>query len=177
MSEMKLKINYGIHHVGINVSDIGKALNFYRDLLGMQVMARERGEGFEVVFLLMPETTTQLELVYYEPDPASPRSRGYEYTAIGAQHLCFETRDIEKVYRRLEQAQMISLEKLECVPQQGVKFFYARDPDGSVIEFMEMRPQDAPFPGGLLANLLHILLWLVGILLRKQAERSFAKRG
>ena len=78
-----------VHHVGITVSDIERSILFYRDLLGMQLVARrpcvEEGyvaeqTGYEEVklsvasFRVRPDSPNSLEVVQYLNHTAQPAS-------------------------------------------------------------------------------------------------------
>jgi catechol 2,3-dioxygenase-like lactoylglutathione lyase family enzyme len=62
----------------------------------------------------------------------------------GIAHLCFEVSDLEVEYERLKRAGVI----FHCPPQRmddenlddSVRVTYARDPDGNILEFVQIGP-------------------------------------
>ena len=104
---------YGLHHVGLTVSDLERSVVFYRDLLGLSLVRRRsadadylgRQTGYPGVrlevasFRLAPAGGPTLELVQYvthaggATDPATNRA--------GNSHLCFQVEDIHLAYDAL----------------------------------------------------------------------------
>src|SRR5450759_3525854 len=101
-----------IDHVGVTVSDMDRALAFYRDLLGLRVIADATVAGPEVAELLGLEIPVQLriadldsgdgrivELIQY----LQPKGRriAYESSDPASAHIAFTVDDLEAVRERL----------------------------------------------------------------------------
>jgi len=142
-------------HVSFTVEDLERSLEFYRDTLGMKLVARmERvGEdisrivGFEnahlrIAFLELPRAGgMQLELIEY----VSPRGRPIDRDTCnpGSAHICFNVEDIPSAYEALRGRGVAF--KSEPVPiQTGVNkggyAVYFLDPDGNTLELVQ-RPK------------------------------------
>lgn len=134
------------HHVGVVVTDLDAALEFYRETLGLEVVEEFTlaGEGIATAIdvddatghfaHLTAETDgTRIELIEYEPagDDTHP-------TAInqhGAIHIGFAVADLQAFYEALPaDADPISQpQRIEL----GLEILFFRDPDGNVIEVVE----------------------------------------
>jgi catechol 2,3-dioxygenase-like lactoylglutathione lyase family enzyme len=138
----------GLHHVGVSVANLERAIGFYRGVLGMEVVHRGifGGELYELVLGLKDvagKVATlrlgTLEIEVFEFD--SPRPRLVEPNRPvcdhGISHFCLHVSDIHGEYARLKAAGVA----FHCPPQN---FFgkamatYGRDPDGNVFELLEM---------------------------------------
>ena len=141
----------GVHHVNVTVKDMDRSLAFYRDTIGCELLpgggireGEEISEGVGIpnvrlknYKLRMPNSETILELIEYvsvKGKPAGPRSIADFH--IG--HLCFTVDDLDAVYRQLVEKKVRFLSKPVVVKQTGAKFNYAYDPDGNLIEFVQL---------------------------------------
>jgi catechol 2,3-dioxygenase-like lactoylglutathione lyase family enzyme len=152
----------GIHHTAISTSDLQRSVRFYRDLLGFQEVFSSSWEiGSEVADRIvgLKDSAAQLvmlrlgnvclELFQY----ASPRPKPGESTRPvcdhGITHICLDVTDIEAEYERLKAAGM----RFHCPPQDvgggirdagGIRATYGRDPDGNVVELLEVKDAGNP---------------------------------
>jgi glyoxylase I family protein len=140
-------------HVGITVSDMDRALRFYRDMLGLKVVG-DVTFGGEEADTLTQEKGTQLRAVYLrsveEPKGAplellhflSPLAEGKPYAGIknpGITEVAFWVKDIEKTYTDLtaQGVQFYSRPQLFKLDGYKVKAVYFRDPDGTTLELLQ----------------------------------------
>ena len=109
------------NHAMIYARDVGKALAFYRDRLGL-ILLQEVGHGGMIVYarLRSPGGDSTIALHVLE--------RGAEL-ATGGVRLYFEIEDLEGVVARL-QAEGVTFSKLPAVMPWGWKHAYLDDPDG-----------------------------------------------
>lgn len=83
-----------IHHVGIAVRDLDKALEFYRDVLGLHVHAMDTVEDQGVRAALLTIGESEIELL----EPTSPEAnmaKFIERKGEGLHHICFNTPDVD----------------------------------------------------------------------------------
>jgi methylmalonyl-CoA epimerase len=83
-----------IHHVGIAVRDLDKALEFYRDVLGLHVHAMDTVEDQGVRAALLTIGESEIELL----EPTSPdanMAKFIERKGEGLHHICFNTPDVD----------------------------------------------------------------------------------
>ncbi|OBG40354.1 VOC family protein [Mycobacterium sp. E3198] len=132
-------------HLVIGVSDMDRALAFYRDALGMDVVfetlisgepfdavlhAKKKQEGRVVGGLLGGLMVESLSL------GAKPTADEPRRTATGIHNVSLSVRDLDDTHRRLSAA--------GCTPDQdpfeigGVRMFFVKDPDGTPVEFIEL---------------------------------------
>jgi catechol-2,3-dioxygenase len=118
-------------HVGLNVTDLERSLDFYARVLGFEVMGESREEGREYAFLGHDGT---LLLTLWQQSGA-----GFRTDTAGLHHLSFQVETVEDV-RRAEAALLeIAVEFAYdgVVPHgegaaSGGIFFH--DPDGTRLE-------------------------------------------
>jgi catechol 2,3-dioxygenase-like lactoylglutathione lyase family enzyme len=144
----------GLRHVGISVANIERALGFYRDLLGMQIVGQSnfsdeqysrilglKGAVGRVVLLGLADMQIELfEFAQPVPTPGNPRRPVCDH---GITHICIEVGDIESEYQRLKVAGV----EFHCPPLEffgTVKATYGRDPDGNVLELTQTLTTDIP---------------------------------
>jgi len=125
-----------IGHVHLKVSDLERALRFYRDVLGFEVVQR-LGEG--AVFLSAGGYHHHLGLNTWESRGGAappPGSTGLYHVAIRYP----DRRTLADAYLRLTRAGI----PLEGAADHGVsEALYLRDPDGNGVELYRDRPREA----------------------------------
>jgi len=127
-----------IGHNALRVTDMGKSVAFYQDVVGMTKefeVLDEAGNPW-IVYLKAGERQF-LELFY---DGVRDHSRDYDGKKIGYHHFCVEIKDLEKTGERLLDAGYIN--STETKPggdhNQG---FWINDPDGNAVEFVNYSPK------------------------------------
>jgi len=81
-----------IAHVGIAVPDIGEALGFYRDVLGLQPHPPETADGATIVSL--PFGGSEVELLA-PGDAEGPIARFLAKRGPGIHHVCYRVADLD----------------------------------------------------------------------------------
>lgn len=150
----------GQHHVGITVSDLDEAIDFYHGVLGLELASEPSpvfddptlgpavgvpGARLRCVLLALGDGL--LELLEYRA-PASPIERPLPQNALGAQHVAFAVPDAAARKRELEARGVRFLSEINVVddgPLAGWRWVYFRDPDGNALELVEIayeRPEE-----------------------------------
>jgi catechol 2,3-dioxygenase-like lactoylglutathione lyase family enzyme len=143
-----------IQHTAISTSDLERALGFYRDLLGFEVISDQtwekgsRASGNAERIMALEDVTTRavmlhlggtlLELFEFDSPTPAPSDPERPVCDHGFTHICLQVSDIDAEYARLERAGM----RFHCPPQRigrGTAVTYGRDFDGNVIELLEMK--------------------------------------
>jgi methylmalonyl-CoA/ethylmalonyl-CoA epimerase len=89
-----------LHHVAIAVRDLGKAFDFYRDVLGFEPAGEESVPEQKVRVAFFKGGDTLIELV--APSAAdAPIAKFLEIRGPGLHHICIEVDDIEAEMARL----------------------------------------------------------------------------
>jgi catechol 2,3-dioxygenase-like lactoylglutathione lyase family enzyme len=146
----------GVAHVNVNCADLARSLAFYRDLVGLTPLTHthpppQDGGGFGLpgrvewdAYLLHDERGLggpALDLLEWKlPKPVGRPHPGAN--ALGMFRLCLSVPDVEATYARLAAAGVPCLSRPVSAPIDpasglSVRFFCARDPDGTTIEFLE----------------------------------------
>lgn len=132
------------HHVGITVSDLDRAVKFYRDVLGLEVLNRfsvggeafARGVGIDgasAEFAHLDADGARVELVEY--DPEGEDATGDELNQPGANHLGLAVDDLDSFYGNLpDDAETISEPQ---TTESGTRILFVRDPERNLIELLE----------------------------------------
>lgn len=140
-------------HVGITVSDMDRALRFYRDLLGLKVvgdvtyagdetakLTQEKGATLRAVYLRSQEDKkgAPIELLHF----VEPAGEGKPYDRLtnpGITEVAFWVKDIEKTYTELRErgVKFYSPPQLFDLDGYKVKAVYFRDPDGTTLELVQ----------------------------------------
>jgi lactoylglutathione lyase len=121
-------------HACVGVSDLTRAETFYREALGVEVRDRYTSEaGWTVSFLKNTLTEMELELVAWagQPDRRLVQSQDI--------HIGVSVDDLEAEHRRLS-ALAPTVEPIVDHLVEGkpfARYFFAADPDGNWIEFLE----------------------------------------
>ena len=125
-----------IGHIHLKVSDLERALRFYRDLLGFEVTMLY---GAQAAFLSAGGYHHHLGLNTWHSQggpPAPVNSAGLYHTAI----LYPSRKDLATIYARLLEANY----PLSGASDHGVsEALYLNDPDGNGVELYWDRPRDA----------------------------------
>ena len=124
-----------IGHIHLKVSDLDRALGFYRDVLGFEVTQRY---GSQAVFLSAGGYHHHIALNTWESQGGPPPPSG----TTGLYHLAivYPTRTaLADALRRLMAANI----SLEGASDHGVsEALYLRDPDGNGVELYWDRPRE-----------------------------------
>ena len=133
-------------HLVVGVTDMDRALAFYRDVLGMEVVFETliSGEPFDaalhatrkqegrVVGGLLGGLMVELLSLGAKPAAEKPAHRG----VTGIHNVSLSVTDLDDAHRRITAA--------GYTPDQdpfeigGVRMFFVKDPDGTRVEFIEL---------------------------------------
>jgi len=113
-----------INFQSIPVDDQQRALEFYRDKLGLTVQTdAPYGEGFRWIFMEIPGAGTKLHF-----------ARRTEIAVTGVPTLCFISDDVDVETKRLAAAGVTITDGPEDAPwSPGVRWAMIRDSEGNLI--------------------------------------------
>ena len=146
-----------VAHIGITVRDMDKAVEFYRDTLGLKVIGDVTIQGDEASTVTqVPNTKLRAVYLRYEGDPKGPPiellhfiepkgDNGKPYPGLanpGITEVAFWVKDIEKTYQELQAkgVDFYSAPQLFDLDGEGygkVKAVYFRDLDGTTLELLQ----------------------------------------
>ncbi len=134
-----------LFHVGLTVTELGRSLAFYRDVVGLEVLSTVDvdSEGFRRL-TANPEATLrtsllaagsfQLQLVEYRSGGGARLELDHRHA--GAPHLSFWVDGLGGLRDRLLGVGVTVTSEIESVVP-GIRSFYVSDPDGVPVEFIE----------------------------------------
>lgn len=116
------------HHASLLVADTGRALAFYRDLLGLAVEDGRPDLGYPGAWLQVGGCQIHL-LELPNPDPVTgrPLHGGRD------RHIALLVSDLEGLAHRLREAGVSFTQS-----RSGRRALFCRDPDGNALELIEL---------------------------------------
>ncbi|GGG62242.1 glyoxalase [Kocuria dechangensis] len=124
-----------LNHAVLFVADLDRAVDFYTEVFGMAVAAREAGA--KAAFLRLPRSGNHHDLGLFGVGPgAPPRRRG----GIGLYHLAWQVDTIEELAAARDQLVAVGAYIGES-SHGATKSVYGVDPDGNEFEIMWMLPR------------------------------------
>ena len=146
---------HGIHHVALSTGQIDRMVDFYCENLGFELVYRSAWESGsvqvdQVVGLagsaartaMLRSDSVYLEMFEYSSPAGRPSDPDRPVNDHGYTHFCLQVSDIDAEYERLVAAGM----RFNCrphpvpdpPPRGAVRSIYGRDPDGNVVELLEL---------------------------------------
>ncbi len=136
-----------LFHVGLTVKNLGRSVAFYRDVIGMEegepleLKSKAYGEytknpDAHIKFMYLTSDSFTLQLIEYVGGGGTPLD--LQHNRVGCPHLAFNVPDADTKYREVQRSsegQVIS-DIVQLSPRS--RNFYARDPDGVLIEFCQL---------------------------------------
>jgi len=127
-----------IAHIGIAVENLGDALAFYRDVLGLVPRAPETADGATIVSL--PFGGPEVELL--EPaTPDGPIARFLAKRGPGIHHVCYEVADLDAAMERCRAAGYRLVDETPRTGAHGrrIAFVHPKSTAGILIELTQAR--------------------------------------
>ena len=126
-----------IHHVGIVVPDLDKAMSFWRDLLGLAVVKTAVVHDQGVKAALLKAGESEIELL----EPLVADNGVGKFLARrggGLHHVCFETDDVT---RELDGARAKGIQLIDQKPRAGLAgmicFLHPKATRGVLVEYAQ----------------------------------------
>jgi methylmalonyl-CoA/ethylmalonyl-CoA epimerase len=126
-----------IHHVGIVVPDLEKAMGLWRDLLGLSLTKSATIQDQGVKAALLKVGDSEIELL----EPVNPDNGVGKFLSRrggGLHHVCFETED---VVRELEAARAKGIQLIDQKPRPGLAgmicFLHPKATRGVLVEYAQ----------------------------------------
>jgi glyoxylase I family protein len=140
-------------HTGITVSNLERSLAFWRDVLGFELShtAHQTGEmakeitgvpGAELnLAVLKTPSGHKIELLEYVAPAERKRRVDLRPCDVGSVHVALIVDDLETILSAIQASGWKAAGKpqtLQSGPNAGKRVVYVRDPDGTIIEFMQL---------------------------------------
>ena len=149
----------GVHHHGVTVSDLDRALRFYHDVLGLEFFTEPSpvfggpelaqgagvpGASLRTACLLAGDDI--VELIEYVTPPAANQVP-HPQNSLGAQHIALRVTNVHAAAERLRTAGVPFLSEPNTVDEgvlAGWRWVYFTDPDGISVELVEVAYERPP---------------------------------
>ena len=138
-----------IRHIGIVVRDIDKALHFYRDLLGLNIV-KDMNELDPYIDRILnlhdvsvrtvkmaADDGNLIELLHFKSHVAVIEKQRKIYS-VGCSHVAFTVENLDEEYKRLRNEDIIFNSLPQYSPDGYAKVAFCNDPDGTSIELVEV---------------------------------------
>jgi len=143
----------GVHHHGVTVSDLDRAIRFYHDVLGLELVSEPSpvfggpalGPATGVPAASLRQVCLAagddiVELIEWATPPA-PDGAPFPLHALGAQHLALRVSDLNSIVESLTAAGTRFFSGPNAVDDgvlAGWRWVYFADPDGISVELVEI---------------------------------------
>jgi catechol 2,3-dioxygenase-like lactoylglutathione lyase family enzyme len=122
--------------VGLVTTDLGRALAFYHEVLGLALGPRlELDDGSVIASVHCGGS--RLKLYQPVPAPTAAAPGGGHRAATGWRYVTIHVTDAAALHRRLDAAGVTIPVPLRTSPQR--RTFFVQDPDGNNVELVETR--------------------------------------
>lgn len=138
-----------IRHVGLVVSNMEKALEFYQNLLGLKIQGTTDEKGdfinqllveksieLKTIKLSADDNATRIELIEFV-NPKSNKNKKIELSIPGFTHVALTVNNLGEMYLRLRNAGV----QFNCPPKLSpdgkLKVIFCKDFEGNYLELIE----------------------------------------
>jgi len=128
-----------IAHIALSVSNLTKSITFYHRHFGLICKEKyaHRDIGLKIAILKKGDFALELfEFKKYKPLPEYRKDLDTDLRTIGVKHFSLEIGNIARLYKKLKRAK-VSFATDMRVFDNGLRYFFIKDPDGNLVEMME----------------------------------------
>ena len=128
-----------INHIGVAVKDLDKAIELYRDQLGLEFKGIDVVESQKVKVAFFKIGETNIELVAPTSED-SPIAKYLEKNREGIHHICFEVEDINKTLNELKSrgVKLINEEPRKGAHGTLIAFIHPKSTNGVLTEICQV---------------------------------------
>ncbi len=128
-----------INHIGVAVKDLDKAIELYRDKLGLEFKGTDVVESQKVKVAFFKIGETNIELVAATSEE-SPIAKYLEKNREGIHHICFEVEDINSALTELKNrgVKLINEEPKKGAHGTLVAFIHPKSTNGVLTEICQV---------------------------------------
>jgi catechol 2,3-dioxygenase-like lactoylglutathione lyase family enzyme len=122
-----------VDHIAINCIDLGKSLDFYGRVLGMEQLQTVDCGDFDIVYFALPHGA-RLELFdYHGKNPIL----SHKEDDSGLRHIAFQVEDVA-AHERMLRSEGVEITLATCdLPNLQARVLLFLDPNGVTVEFCE----------------------------------------
>ncbi|TDO06413.1 MULTISPECIES: VOC family protein [Mycobacteriaceae] len=123
-----------LNHAVLFVADLSRAVRFYTEVFGMELVAREA--GLNAAFLRLPRSGNHHDLGLFGVNVAAPRA----HRSTGLYHLAWQLDTVDELVE-FRQTLLVAGAYTGEASHGATKSVYGADPDGHEFEVMWMIPR------------------------------------
>jgi len=140
-----------LRHIGITVKDIERSLRFYRDLLDFKIIWDKNESGdyidnFSAIkninvrtVKMIDDQNNTIELLQYYSHPSSDSiCQARLITSIGCSHFALTVSHLDELQDKLSKEGIRFKSDPQYSPDGNAKITFCQDPDGVLIELVEI---------------------------------------
>ncbi|MGH9224962.1 MAG: VOC family protein [Acidimicrobiales bacterium] len=121
----------GYHHLSLSVTNLGKSTEWYRQALGLDVVAEIQGAGFRRNRLRAPGSGLTLTLTSHDQQSGAP----FDERRAGLDHIAFAVGGVEDVHTLKARFEELGIDHSEVKESAGgTALITLRDPDNIQLE-------------------------------------------
>ena len=126
----------GINHIALATNDMDATIRFWRDLLGMKLIAGIGKKGNRQYFLELSDSVLIAFFEWPEAEPVPDKDPGRPVKGpIIFDHLCIELTDIEQFWALKDRLTAAGIWVTEAIDNGFIYSIFSTDPNGIQLEF------------------------------------------
>jgi catechol 2,3-dioxygenase-like lactoylglutathione lyase family enzyme len=126
----------GIHHLAMATRDMDKTIRFWRDLLGMRLVAGLGKPGYRHYFFQISDNDMIAFFEWPDVEPITEKDHGYPVSGpFVFDHVCFGVGAEEELWELKDMLTAADFWVSEVVDHGFIHSIYSFDPNGIPIEF------------------------------------------
>ncbi len=126
----------GINHVALVTSKMDETIRFWRDLLGMRLVAGRGKPGYRQYFFEISENSLLSFIEWSGAEPIQEKDAGQIVKGpIAFDHICFEVEDEEILWSLKDNLEAADIWVTEVLDNAFIHSFFTFDPNGISLEF------------------------------------------
>ena len=126
----------GVNHLAMATGDMDKTVRFWRDLLGMRLVAGLGREGSRHYFLQIDDRNLLAFFEWRGVEPVDPKAHGEPVSGpFIFDHVSFGVESEDELWKLKDQLAAAGFHVSEVIDHGFIHSIYAHDPNGIPIEF------------------------------------------
>jgi catechol 2,3-dioxygenase-like lactoylglutathione lyase family enzyme len=127
-------------HIALSVSDIKRSAAFFRKYFSFRSAEKYVYKDAGLTIALLEKDDITLEFFEFKNHRSLPQYRKIldnDLHTIGVKHFSFDTKNIKGLYNRFKKTGVKFATEMR-VTDGGKRYFFVKDPDGNLVELMEL---------------------------------------
>jgi catechol 2,3-dioxygenase-like lactoylglutathione lyase family enzyme len=131
----------GINHLAMVTGEMDKTIRFWRDLLGMRLVAGLGEPGYRHYFFEISPTDMLAFFEWPDVDPVEEKDHGYPVKGpIAFDHVSFGVETLDDLFELQDQLTAAGFPVSGVIDHGFIRSIYTWDPNGIPVEFSAKKP-------------------------------------